>query len=177
MNHSTPGLPVHHQPPEFTKTHVHRVSDAIQPSHPLWFPSLPAPSPSSNQSLFNESTLHIRWPEYWSFSFSIISSKGIPGLTSFRMDWLDLHMYLSANPRLPAGWCKSWPNPQRGAHNTPPPPPERAKTTFPRILCPPTHFRSSRTAWRRPWSTIPWKAWRRPRRRWRWKKRKHLKTW
>ena len=90
MNRSTPGLPVHHQPPEFTKTHVHRVSDAIQPSHPLWFPSLPAPNPSPNQSLFNESTLHIRWPKYWSFSFSISPSKEIPGLISFRMDWLDL---------------------------------------------------------------------------------------
>ena len=90
MNRSTPGLPVHHQPPEFTKTHVHRVSDAIQPSHPLWFPSLPAPNPSPNQSLFNESTLHIRWPKYWSFSFSISPSIEIPGFISFRMDWLDL---------------------------------------------------------------------------------------
>ena len=51
-NHSTPGLPVHHQPPEFTETHVHRVSDAIQPSHPLSSPSPPAPSPSQHQSLF-----------------------------------------------------------------------------------------------------------------------------
>ena len=52
MNHSTPGLPVHHQPPEFTQTHVHRVSDAIQPSHPLLSPSPPAPNPSQHQSLF-----------------------------------------------------------------------------------------------------------------------------
>ena len=52
MNHSTPGLPVHHQLPEFTQTHVHRVSDAIQPSHPLSSPSPPAPSPSQHQSLF-----------------------------------------------------------------------------------------------------------------------------
>ena len=52
MNHSTPGLPVHHQLPEFTETHVHRVSDAIQPSHPLSSPSLPAPNPSQHQSLF-----------------------------------------------------------------------------------------------------------------------------
>ena len=52
MNHSTPGLPVHHQLPESTQTHVHRVSDAIQPSHPLSSPSLPAPSPSQHQSLF-----------------------------------------------------------------------------------------------------------------------------
>ena len=74
MNRSMPGLPVHHQLPEFTQTHVHRVSDAIQPSHPLLSPSPPAPS----------------WPKYWSFSFSIIPSKEIPGLISFRMDWLDL---------------------------------------------------------------------------------------
>ena len=52
MNHSTPGLPVHHQLPEFTQTHVHWVSDAIQPSHPLSSPSPPAPSPSQHQSLF-----------------------------------------------------------------------------------------------------------------------------
>ena len=51
MNRSTPGLPVHHQFPEFTQTHVHRVSDAIQPSHPLSSPSPPAPNPSQHQSL------------------------------------------------------------------------------------------------------------------------------
>ena len=90
MNHSTPGLPVHHHLPEFTQTHVHRVVDAIQPSHPLSSPSPPAPNPSQHQSLFNESTLHMRWPKYWSFSFIIIPSKEHPGLISFRMDWLDL---------------------------------------------------------------------------------------
>ena len=52
MNRSTPGLPVHHQLPEFTETHIHRVSDAIQPSHPLSSPSPPAPNPSQHQSLF-----------------------------------------------------------------------------------------------------------------------------
>ena len=52
MNCSTPGLPVHHQLPGFTQTHVHRVSDAIQPSHPLSSPSPPAPNPSQHQSLF-----------------------------------------------------------------------------------------------------------------------------
>ena len=52
MNRSTPGLPVYHQLPEFTQTHVHRVGDAIQPSHPLSFPSPPAPNPSQHQSLF-----------------------------------------------------------------------------------------------------------------------------
>ena len=83
MNRSTPGLPVHHQLPEFTHTHIHRVSDTIQPSHPLSSPSPPAPDPSQHQSLF-------QWPKYWSSSFGIIPSKEIPGLISFRMDWLDL---------------------------------------------------------------------------------------
>ena len=90
MNRSMPGLPVHPQLPEFTQTHVHRVSDAIQPSHPLSSPSPPAPNLSQHQSLFNESTLHMRWPNYWSFSLSISPSKEHPGLISFRMDWLDL---------------------------------------------------------------------------------------
>ena len=90
MNRSTRGLPVYHQLPEFTQTHVHRVSDAIQPSHPLSSPSPPAPNPSSIRVFSNESTLAMRWPKYWSFSFSIIPSKEHPGLISFRMDWLDL---------------------------------------------------------------------------------------
>ena len=77
MNCSTLGLPVHHQLPEFTQTHVHRVSDAIQPSHPLSSPSPPAPNPSSIRVFSNESTLCMRWPKYWSFSFSIIPSKEI----------------------------------------------------------------------------------------------------
>src|SRR5574341_103549 len=90
MNRSTPGLPLHHQLPEFTETHVHRVSDAIQPSHPLLSPSTPAPNPPSIRVFSNESTLRMRWPKYWSFRFSIIPSKEIPGLISFRMDWLDI---------------------------------------------------------------------------------------
>src|SRR5574341_720154 len=90
MNCSTPGLPVHHQLPEFTQTHVHRVGDAS--SHlilcrPLLL--LP-PIPPSIRVLSNESTLHMRWPKYQSFSFSISPSKEHPGLISFRMDWLDL---------------------------------------------------------------------------------------
>ena len=90
MNRSTPGLPVHHQLPAFTQTHIHRVSDAIQPSRPLSSLLLLPPIPPSIRVFSNESTLHMRWPKYWSFSFSIISSKEIPGLISFRMDWLDL---------------------------------------------------------------------------------------
>ena len=87
---STPGLPVCYQLPEFTQTHVHWVGDAIQLSHPLLSPSPPALNPSQHQGLLNQSVLHIRWPKYWSFSFSISPSIEYSGLISFRMDWLDL---------------------------------------------------------------------------------------
>ena len=80
MNRSTPGLPVHHQLPEFTQTHVHQVSYAIYPSHPLSPLLLLPPIPPSIRVFSNESTLHMRWPNYWSFSFSIIPSKEHPGL-------------------------------------------------------------------------------------------------
>ena len=90
MNHSMPGLPVHHQLLELTQTHVHRVGDAIQPSHPLSSPSPTAPNPSQRQGLSNESILCMKWPKYWTFSFSISPSSEHPGLISFRMDWLDL---------------------------------------------------------------------------------------
>ena len=90
MNRSTPGLPVHHQLREFTQTHVHRVSDAIQPSHPpsplLLLPAIPP----SIRVFSNKSTFRMRWPKYWSFSFSISPSNEHPGLLSFRMNWLDL---------------------------------------------------------------------------------------
>ena len=90
MNHSTLGLPVHYQLPEFTQTHIHQVGDAIQPSHPLSSPFPPAPNPSQHQGLSNESTLCMRWPKYCSFSFSISPSSEHPGLISLRLDWLDL---------------------------------------------------------------------------------------
>ena len=75
--------------PELTQTHVHQVSDAIQPSHPLSSPFLPSIFPSI-KVFSNESALHIRWPKYWSFSFSISPFNEHPRLISFRMDWLDL---------------------------------------------------------------------------------------
>ena len=90
MGYSTPGFPVLHYLPELAQTHVHWVSNTIQPSHPLSSPSPPAPNPSSIGVFSNESTLHMRWPKYWSFSFSISPSKEHPGLISFRMDCLDL---------------------------------------------------------------------------------------
>ena len=86
MNCSTPGLPVHHQLPEFTQTHVHRVGDAIQQSHPLSSPFPSAPNPSQHQSLFQWVNSPHEWSKYWSFSFSIIPSKEHPGLI-FRVDW------------------------------------------------------------------------------------------
>ena len=90
MDCSLPGLPVHHQLPGFTQTHVHRVGDAIQPSHPLPSPSPPAFNFPSIRVFSNESVLHIRWPKYWSFSVSICPPNEYLGLISFRMDWLDL---------------------------------------------------------------------------------------
>ena len=90
MNCSTPGLPVHHQLPQFTQTHVHWVGDDIQPSHPLLSLSL-ALNLSQHQGLFKwVSSLHQVGPNYWSFSFNISPSDEYPGLISFRMDWLDL---------------------------------------------------------------------------------------
>ena len=79
----------HHQLLEFAQTQVHRVGDAIQPSHPLSSPS-PTFNLSQHQGLFNESVFCIRWPKYWSFSFSISPSNEYSGLMSFRMNWLDL---------------------------------------------------------------------------------------
>ena len=91
MNCSTPGLLVHHQLPKLTQTHIHRVGDAIQPSHPLSSPSPPAPKiPPSIRVFSSESTLPMRWPKYWNFSLSISPSNEHPGLISFRMDWLNL---------------------------------------------------------------------------------------
>ena len=89
MNRSMPGLPVHHQLPEFTPTSIESVmpSSHLILCHPLLL--LP-PIPPSIRVFSNELTLRMRWPKYWSFSFSIIPSKEIPGLISFRMDRLDL---------------------------------------------------------------------------------------
>ena len=87
MNRSTPGLPVRHQLPESTQTHVHWVDNAIQPSHYLSTRS-PAPNSSQHQGLFQWVALRIRWPKYWSFSTS--PSNEYSGLISFRIDWFDL---------------------------------------------------------------------------------------
>ena len=98
IDYSMPHFPVHHQYPKFIQTHVHRVSDAIQQSHPLSFPSPPAFSLSlllllsvfpSIRVFPSESVLCIRCPKYWSFSFSISPSNEHFGLISFRVNWLD----------------------------------------------------------------------------------------
>ena len=89
MNCSTPGFSVLHQHPDFAQAHVHWVSDAIQQFHLLFPPSLPALIFPSIRVHCNESYLHIRWPKYWSFSFSISPSE-YSGLIFFRIDWLDL---------------------------------------------------------------------------------------
>ena len=81
-------LPAHHQLLELTQTHAHRVTETTQPSYPLSSPS-PFLNLSQHQGLFQESVLCIRWPKYWSFSFSISPSNEYSGLISFRMDWLD----------------------------------------------------------------------------------------
>ena len=80
----------YHQFPEFAQPHVHRVSDAIQHSHLLLSPSPPALVLPSIRIFSSESVLHIRWPKYWTFSFSISPSNEYSGLISCRMDWLDL---------------------------------------------------------------------------------------
>ena len=90
MDCSTPGFPVHHQFPELTQTHVHRVGDATQPSHPLSTPSAPAFNLSQHQGLFQWVGSSHQWPKYWSFRFNISPSNEYSELISFRMDWLDL---------------------------------------------------------------------------------------
>ena len=90
MDCSTPGFPVQNQLPELAQIHVHWVGDAIQPSHPVLSLSPPAFNLSQIKVFSNESTLCIRWPKYWSFSFSTSPFNEYSGLISFRMDWLDL---------------------------------------------------------------------------------------
>ena len=83
MDCSMPGFPVHHQIPHH-QIHVHQVSDAIQPSHPLSSPSPPAFNLPQHQGLSKESVLQITWSNYWSFSFNISPSNEYSGLISFR---------------------------------------------------------------------------------------------
>ena len=121
MNYSTPAFSVHHTLPELAQTHAHWVSDAIHPSYPLSSPSLPAFNFLQHQGLFQVSALHIRWPMYWSFSFSIslfneyshlislgltdlisLLSKGLSGLFSNTTVWK--HQFFNSQPSL---WSNS----------------------------------------------------------------------
>ena len=90
MDWSMLGLPVQHQLPEFAQIYFHRIGDVIQPSHPLFSLLLLPLIPSSIRVFSNLSALHIRWPNYWSFSFTISPFYEHSGLISFRVDWLDL---------------------------------------------------------------------------------------
>ena len=90
MDCSMPGFLVHHWLPELSQTHVHCDSDVIQPSHSLLSTSPPSSIFPSIRIFSNESVLCIRWPKYWSFSFSIIPSNGYSGMIAFRIDWLYL---------------------------------------------------------------------------------------
>ena len=87
---STQGVPVHQQLLELTQMHTHQGGETIQPSHALPSPSLPYFNLSQLKVFSKESVLHIRWPKYWGFSFSISPSNEYSGLISFRVDWLDL---------------------------------------------------------------------------------------
>ena len=90
MDCSMARLLVHHQQPKLAQTHVYRVGDAIQPSYPLSSPSPPTFNYPSIRVFSSGSVLHIKWPKYWSLSFSISPSNEYSGLISFRMDWFDL---------------------------------------------------------------------------------------
>ena len=85
-----PGFRVRHQLQGLAQTHLHQVGDAIPPSHPLSSLSPPTFNLAQHQGLSNKSVLHIRWPKYWSLSFSISPSNEYSGLISFRMNWMDL---------------------------------------------------------------------------------------
>ena len=105
MGCSTPGFPVLHYPLELTQTHVHWVSDAIQPSLSL-LPLLLLPSVFPSIRVFsNESVLRIRWPKYWSFSISPFNEYS--GLISFRFDWFDLLAVQGTIKSSPASQCES----------------------------------------------------------------------
>ena len=116
MDCSRPSFLVHHQLLELTQTHVHQVSDEIQPSHPLSSPLLLSSIFPSIRIFSNESVFRSRWPEYRSFSFSISPSNEYSGLISFRMDWLDILAVLGTlksllqhhSSKLSILWCSAF---------------------------------------------------------------------
>ena len=98
MDFSMPFFPIHHQFLKLAHTHVHWVSDAIQPSYSLLSPSTPAFNLSQHQSLFQRVVLHLRLPKYWSFSCRVSPSNKYSGLISFRIDWFDLLVVQDSSP-------------------------------------------------------------------------------
>ena len=90
MDCSMPSLPVSHHHQKFAQVHVHCISDAVQPSHPLMPSSPSALNLSQHQGPSNESSVRIRWPKYWSFNFSFSPSSEYSGLISLKIDWFDL---------------------------------------------------------------------------------------
>ena len=90
MDCSTPGLPVPHHLLEFAQVHVYCIGDVVQPSHPLMPPSPSALNLSQHQDFSNEWSVHIRWPKYWCFSFSISPSSKYAVLISLKIHWFDL---------------------------------------------------------------------------------------
>ena len=119
MNHSTPGLPVHHHLPEFTQTHVHRVSDDIQPSHPLSSPSPPAPNPSQHQSLFKGVNHSHEGAKVLGFQLQHHSfqrnpradllQNGLVGSPCIQGTLQSLLQYHSSKASIL--WCSAWPRP------------------------------------------------------------------
>ena len=107
MDYSMPGFPVHHQLPKLTQIHVHQVGDAIQPSHPLSFPSTLAFNLSQHQGIFKRVSSSPRWPKFWSFSFSPSPFNEYSVLISFRMDWLDLFAVQGTQESSPTPQFKS----------------------------------------------------------------------
>ena len=116
MNCSMPGFPVLHYLPKYVQTHVHWVNDTIQSSHLLSPHSPPVLNVSQHQSLSHELSLHIRWPKYWSFSFSSSPWNEYSGLISFRIDWFDLRavqgtfrsLFQPHSSKAPILWCSTF---------------------------------------------------------------------
>ena len=102
-----PGLTVHHQLSEFAQTHVHRAGDAIQPPHPLSFPSPPAFNLRRIRVFFKELVLCISWSRYWNFRFSISPSNEYSGLMPFSIDWFGLLAIQGTLKSSPAPQLKS----------------------------------------------------------------------
>ena len=153
MNRSTPGLPVHHQLPEFTQTHAHRVSDAIQPSHPLSSPSPPAPNPSQHQGLFQWVNSSYEVAKVLEFQLQHQSFQWTPRI-SFRMDRLDLLAVWSCDSTslvtLERTGPHAWGSAVSVSSQPPATPPPRLWKSDPKVCCFPKDWGMW---WRKRWET------------------------